>query len=209
MSPRIGALLDAALEHYLELAHPRAVLPASRPWNSPACIAGEGHNAGDAPLDAIYPHADDLSLMAATVGLRLSAFVRELFDRHDIALGCMLDAVGSASAERLAVLLAARVAKALADPATRVLAYSPGYCGWHVSGQRALFRYLQPDDVGITLNSSCLMQPLKSVSGVLVAGPAGIHQFRPTFDFCDTCQDKACRDRIAWATRALIQETLT
>ncbi len=199
--PRIGALLDSALEAYLELAHPRAVLASIANLEFARVYRGEGHNARETPLEAIYPLADDLALMAATVGIRLSASVREMFDRHDVALGCMLDAVGSAAADRLTVLLAARQAEALGVPSLRVLAYSPGYCGWHVSGQRALFDYLQPDDVGITLNSSCLMQPLKSVSGVLVAGAGRIHRFRPTFDFCGTCQDTPCRERIAWASK--------
>ena len=55
--------------------------------------------------------------------------------------------------------------------AMRVLGYSPGYCGWHVSGQRALFERLPPGgDRRSRSTTSFLMQPLKSVSGVLVAG---------------------------------------
>jgi hypothetical protein len=36
---------------------------------------------------------------------------------------------------------------------------------------------------------------------VLVAGPAGIHKFRPTYSFCETCQQKQCRDRMASVLR--------
>ena len=61
-----------------------------------------------------------------------------------------------------------------------VLRYSPGYCGWHVSGQINLFNTLTPEKIGITLGESCLMNPLKSVSGVLVAGPPNIHISTPT-----------------------------
>jgi hypothetical protein len=81
--------------------------------------------------------------------------------------------------------------------AWRALAYSPGYCGWHVTGQRKLFKYLRPEEIGITLNASCLMQPLKSVSGVLVVGPGHVHKFQPTYSFCETCREKQCRERIA------------
>jgi hypothetical protein len=66
-----------------------------------------------------------------------------------------------------------------------------------VSGQRALFEFLGPEEIGITLNASCLMQPLKSISGVLVVGAGHIHRFRPTYSFCERCQEKQCRDRIA------------
>jgi hypothetical protein len=41
------------------------------------------------------------------------------------------------------------------------------------------------------------MQPLKSVSGVLVAGPGSIHDFDDDFDFCDECATRQCRERIA------------
>jgi hypothetical protein len=81
-----------------------------------------------------------------------------------------------------------------------VLPYSPGYCGWHVTGQRRLFDRLEPQRIGVTLNSSCLMQPLKSVSGVLVIGPSSIHEFDNDFDFCALCSTYQCRARIGLLT---------
>lgn len=198
---RIAALLDDALKWYLKLAEPRAVIADIAIPDFARVYAGDGHNAHETPLERIYPQATGLALMSATVGPRLTVEVRDLFDRRDVALGCMLDAVGSAAADYLASLLVARYAEMQGDAAVRVLTYSPGYCGWHVSGQRALFHYLKPEDVGISLNRSCLMQPLKSVSGVLVAGPAGIHKFHPTYSFCETCQQKQCRDRMASVLR--------
>lgn len=194
---RIDSLLDAAMERYLQLAHPRAVMASVAIPEFARIYRGDGHNASEAPLERIYPRASCLALMAATVGAGLTSAVRTLFDRHDVALGCMLDAVGSAATDHLAELLAERFADMQGDGSVRVLVYSPGYCGWHVSGQRALFRYLEPDEIGLVLNTSCLMQPLKSVSGVLVGGPADVHKFRPVYPFCDECQDKQCRGRMA------------
>jgi len=77
-----------------------------------------------------------------------------------------------------------------------VLGYSPGYCGWHISGQRRLFERLGPGEIGISLNDSCLMRPLKSVSGVLVAGAAPIHRFRPEFTCCAECATRLCVPRM-------------
>ncbi|UCE26659.1 MAG: hypothetical protein JSW52_09965, partial [Candidatus Coatesbacteria bacterium] len=82
------------------------------------------------------------------------------------------------------------------SPESGVLRYSPGYCGWDISGQKKLFEYLKPNDVGITLRESYLMEPLKSVSGVIVAGPAEIHDFELNYPFCRDCVTKFCRDRI-------------
>ena len=64
-------------------------------------------------------------------------------------------------------------------------------------GQRNLFARLGPGAIGVTLNDSCLMTPIKSVSGVLVAGAGEIHRFRPDFDFCDECKTRACGVRMA------------
>lgn len=199
---RIDILLDKAIERYRTLAEPRAVMAEISIDDFAHVFAGDGYNAADTPLAAIYPHARALALMAATVGFPVSAAVLDLFDQRDIALGCMLDSVASAAADRLADLLAGQLAATDSGGTLSVLPYSPGYCGWHVSGQRALFRYLDPDDIGVRLNTSCLMQPLKSVSGVLVGGPAEIHKFRPTYAFCDPCAEKHCRERMASVLRA-------
>jgi hypothetical protein len=118
--------------------------------------------------------------------------------RPDI-LAAMLDAVASGAADRLTQLLAARFPAAPdgGDGRGRVtLGYSPGYCGWHVSGQRALFAYLGADAIGVTVNESCLMHPLKSVSGVLAAGPPGIHRFTPGYEFCTDCRNRTCLGRL-------------
>jgi hypothetical protein len=134
------------------------------------------------------------------VGPGVSDRIRACFDRNEPALAVMLDSIASAATDRLAELLCMRRADAGALPGAArggTLPYSPGYCGWHVSGQRALFAYLQPSAIGITLLPSFLMEPLKSVSGVLVTGPAAIHRFPPDYPFCGDCADRPCRARIA------------
>lgn len=82
------------------------------------------------------------------------------------------------------------------DTSAATMLFSPGYCGWHVSGQKRLFESLRPDEIGIELSESFLMQPLKSVSGVIVVGPREIFDFDDAFSFCDECSTHSCRDRI-------------
>ncbi|MCX6843389.1 MAG: hypothetical protein NTX53_14035 [candidate division WOR-3 bacterium] len=80
---------------------------------------------------------------------------------------------------------------------TVFLRYSPGYCGWDITGQRQLFQALRPEEIGITLRESCLMEPLKSISGVLVAARPEVHRFDNTYPFCSACTTQTCRSRIA------------
>jgi len=51
--------------------------------------------------------------------------------------------------------------------------------------------------VGISLTPTCLMEPLKSISGVIIAGAKEIFEFEDNFPFCDTCVDRSCRTRLA------------
>jgi len=162
---------------------------------------GEGRNEPITPVGGIFPQADDLALFAVTLGPRISAEIDDRFRVRDVALASMLDAVASAAADRTAEMLQNRYEASLAPRDRRerrrgVLRYSPGYCGWHVSGQRKLFDYLRPERIGLSLRASFLMEPLKSVSGVFVAGPREIHEFPDAYNFCSGCDTHGCRERI-------------
>jgi cobalamin-dependent methionine synthase I len=165
-------------------------------------FAGEGQNALPAPLPAIVAEAEGLALFAATVGEPVSQKIPELFKENDPATACMLDGIASERTEMAADLLAKEfgdtlLRRGIPESNTAVLPYSPGYCGWHITGQRKLFAFLEPGQIGISLGESCLMAPIKSVSGVLVAGNPNIHDFDNDFDFCLDCQGWECRSRIA------------
>jgi len=205
-SGRVRELLHSAFDLYAALATPQGVLEEIEPADFARVYQGEGRNAIESPLAEIFPSADSLALFAATTGDAVSTRPGELFEQGELALAVMLDAVASEAADGLAALLADRYSSMLTSKSrtsedTRVLPYAPGYCGWDVSGQAQLFAYLRPEEIGITLNNSFLMRPLKSVSGVLMAGPAGIHCFRPGYPFCVECKEQECLERMAFALR--------
>ncbi len=157
---------------------------------------GDGDNDSDTPLEHVVEEADSLALFAVTLGEEISDRITAHFDAGELADGYILDQVASFAADELASIAGRRfqVDNSRADLA--VLPYSPGYCGWHVSGQRALFAHLRPDEIGISLNDSCLMHPIKSVSGVLVLAPIEAHDFSPAFPCCATCTTLACQERV-------------
>lgn len=202
---RVIALADEARSVYESLVHPRGVLAEISRSEFEELYVGEGRNADPSLLPQIIGQAHHLALFAATLGEPLCQRINELFRTNDPAMGSMLDGIASFCADSAASLLGTLFLETLvdegkADAETRVLPYSPGYCGWHVSGQRKLFAYLDPGLIEIELNDSCLMSPLKSVSGVLVAGPAQIHDFDNDFEFCLDCATWDCRERIASVT---------
>ncbi|MFC2086489.1 hypothetical protein ACFLQ9_02090, partial [Bacteroidota bacterium] len=52
-----------------------------------------------------------------------------------------------------------------------------------------------PESIGISLNNQFLMIPLKSISGVLIAGKKEIHNFDNDFSFCAQCKTFSCMGR--------------
>ncbi|MEW6742495.1 MAG: vitamin B12 dependent-methionine synthase activation domain-containing protein [Planctomycetota bacterium] len=199
---RIERLFDGGVERYTALAEPRGLYAEISIADFAATYVGEGRNERETPLEAIYPRAEVLALFAVTLGAAISREISRLFVENEPALAYMLDAIASDRADQAAKLTArlfldSLVKQGAVTPLSTVLPYSPGYCGWHVSGQKRLFAFLKPEQIGITINASCLMQPLKSVSGVLVVGPEEIHDFEDAFEFCLICTTHQCRDRIA------------
>jgi hypothetical protein len=202
LSERIGALLDSAILLFTGLAQPTGVLADLSKQEFEMIYRGDGLNPHETPLEEIFPEADSLALFAATLGGLVSERISHLLAADQLALGFMLDAVASEAADQLAIVMGRHLSQRLLRERQQpkkpsVLAYSPGYCGWHLSGQDKLFQFLHPEQIGITLNTSYLMEPLKSVSGVLVAGRGEIHRFRPEFSFCGTCKTHQCLDRMA------------
>ena len=202
LSEKVRAALDEAARLERNLSEPIGVFDEVSADEFAVIFRGEGCNAPESPLAGIFPKADALAIFAVTLGPEPSERIHELCHEHELAVAYLLDALASAAADRLADRIADRYLVSLRQRGslaqeTSVLAYSPGYCGWHVSGQGRLFERLRPAEVGITLSESFLMAPLKSVSGVLVAGPPPIHEFRPDFPFCSSCATRECRTRLA------------
>ena len=194
-------IFGEAIELFQELAEPAGITAGISISLFEEVFRGEGLNEPENPVEDIYRKSSHLALFAVTLGAVLSDKVTLLFDSSDYAIGYMLDSVSSSAADRLAGLASSHLQEELAavEPAassSRVLSYSPGYCGWNISGQKKLFEVLNPQEIGITLNESCLMSPIKSVSGVLIVGPGEIHEFVNSYPFCDTCRTKSCIERM-------------
>jgi hypothetical protein len=196
----IRELMREAVEEFRKTAEPKCIMREISKSDFAKVFQGEGLNASDSPIGDIYEKADDLALFAVTMGQVLSVRIQELFDQNDFARAAMLDSCASMAADSAAGWLENYYTNYLMEHKRSahnklVFGYSPGYCGWNVSAQRKLFKCLQPEKIGITLNDSCLMTPLKSVSGVLIHGDRMIHEFRNGFSFCDACRTQPCLER--------------
>jgi hypothetical protein len=206
VSERVDTLVEEARELYEALSRPVGIIADISADEFLAVYEGDGRNSVPSPLPGIIANAGHLALFAATLGEPLGRKIDELFRDNDAALGCVLDGIASQRADSAADLLGQAFRESLpesdeSDSVPAVLPYSPGYCGWHLTGQRKLFEFLDPGLIDIELSSSCLMSPIKSVSGVLVAGLPATHAFSNDFEFCLDCTTWDCRERIASTAR--------
>jgi hypothetical protein len=198
---RTVKLADEAISTFVPSCEAVGVIGEISEAEFASVYEGEGRNETATPLKEIFPLADNLALFAITVGETISGEIEALFEEGDFALAAMLDTVASEATEIAGTMAERWYLQFLAGERRNfgesvVLRYSPGYCGWHVSGQRRLFEFLRPKEVGITLTESYLMQPLKSISGVMVVGRKEIHDFEMSYPFCENCRTKDCRSRI-------------
>ncbi len=197
----IISIFEDAVNVFEEKAKPVAIMKEVTVNEFDNIFEGERKNEDQTPLEHIYPDANNLFLFALTVGSEIVETINDLFNKKDFAPGAMLDSVASMAADKsveiLETLLYNNLSKRnLIKNGCLVLGYSPGYCGWDLSGQKKLFQQLNPGEIGITINESFLMSPLKSVSGVLVHGDKEIHVFESSFTFCSYCKNQTCHDRI-------------
>jgi hypothetical protein len=195
LDQRTGRLIEKAIDRFATLAEPAGLVMTIDKDTFDRVYHGEGMNEPQTPLDEIAPRAESLALYAVTVGAPVCREISRLFENNDFADGAALDAAASEGAELAAEEIEKEYASTVSGGVT--MAFSPGYCGWHVSAQRKLFDVLRPSDVNITLTSTCLMEPLKSVSGVIMAGSREVFNFEDDYAFCDDCTDRSCRARIA------------
>jgi hypothetical protein len=197
---RTGALAAEALDLYRDAANPAGVMMDLTGEEFAEVFAGEGRNEPESPVGPIGRAATHRALFACTIGEAVCRAIAQLFSRNDFALGSMLDAAASCGADLAAAAIEAEYRAGLAGRGLlhahdATLRFSPGYCGWHLSAQRRLFALLRPGEIGIALNESCLMAPLKSVTGVILGGRRDIFLFEDTFPFCRDCADHSCRER--------------
>jgi len=194
-------LLEEALKIFSNSAVPKNLYQEVSTSEFEEIFHWSGKNDPDTPLQHIFPRAYKLILFAITMGNEVSTKIIDFFNDNDFALGALLDSVASIAAANATEVLEEHFAKGKPEnintfPDYAVLSYSPGYCGWHISGQEKLFQFLRPEQIGIRLNASFLMTPIKSVTGILVGGKKEIHFFKSNYPFCSYCKDHSCIERM-------------
>lgn len=106
-----------------------------------------------------------------TIGEKLPDYSRILMEQGDIMEGYVVDVAGNLIVERAMDRIQMIMEKDLAEAGLKITnRYSPGYCEWDIAEQEKLFSLFPNGFLGVHLTESCLMQPIKTVSGVIGIG---------------------------------------
>lgn len=199
LTDELDGSIDAAMSRCLAVAHPRGV---TRVFEVAGRCAGEDgvprvELAGTALVlegTAIARHLEGavaVGVLAVTAGMGVDAELRRL-SLTDRPAQLVFDAAGTTLVERAAdVAEAGLVAQAAERGLFCNTRFSPGYEGFPLATQPVLLAALDAGrQLGITLSSSLLMSPTKSVTavvGMFPEPPAGMRASCsgcPCLDFC-------------------------
>lgn len=129
--------------------------------------------------------SDSAALFICTAGEEIGKRSKNAMKERDFLKGYIYDLVGSEIAEGAADLMQNALEKHLSLSGLKITnRYSPGYCGWDVAEQHKLFQLMPDNSCGISLTDSALMEPIKSVSGIIGIG-ANVKTHSYTCQICD------------------------
>ena len=154
------------------------------------CIQAGEHklNVGKAVCNELRG-AERLAFVVCTAGKTISTKSVNLLHGKDPVLGYVYDVLGTFITEAAGNLMQSFLKKEIERNGDQLTnRYSPGYCQWPVFDQHKLFSFLSENSCGISLNSSALMNPVKSISGIIGIGKDV--QFNPYS--CTLCSSKGC-----------------
>lgn len=133
--------------------------------------------------------SDSAAIFLCTAGEEIGIRSRKAMQERDFLRGYIYDVVGSEIVEAAADLMQKELEKAAISTGKKITnRYSPGYCGWDVAEQHKLFQLVPYNYCGIRLTPSALMDPVKSVSGIIGIG----EKVKSNPYTCNLCDLKDC-----------------
>jgi hypothetical protein len=129
------------------------------------------------------------ALFMCSSGEEIGKLSRQAMKKGDMLEGYILDVIGSEVVEAVADLVQSEIEMKAASEGMKITnRFSPGYCGWDVSEQHKIFHLLPGIWCGVRLSPSALMDPEKSVTGIIGLGKEV--KFLPYT--CKLCDMKDC-----------------
>jgi hypothetical protein len=136
--------------------------------------------------------SDSIAVFLCTAGKEIGVVSRKMMNDGDLLKGYIYDFIGTAIVDAAADYLHGKLAAVMKEEGQKITnRYMPGHCKWNVSEQEMLFSLIPDNYCGIRLTDSFLMDPVKSISGIIGIG----ENVRYNPNTCDLCDFKNCAFR--------------
>lgn len=191
-SPRALRMLSKMIPQLVEAAEPKVLLRGYMAERRRDGIVLNNTRFQGKRLSLAFRSCPYGIAYAMTLGPAVDRLIEDARARRETA-GYVCDQAASRLAEYAAEQVSTLVRRELPTPLGASERYSPGYCDWHLSEQRKLFALLPPHPLGIHVSRSGLMNPRKSISGVMGVGPAFVTQIYG--NACLDCLHSTCQHR--------------
>ncbi|MDR1880936.1 MAG: hypothetical protein LBQ78_08390 [Tannerellaceae bacterium] len=114
--------------------------------------------------------SSQIAAFVCTAGVGIEQYSRAMLAANEPLKGFIADILGGAVVEAATDKIQKELSHNMKAKGLKITnRYSPGYCGWQTVEQHKLFAQL-PSNLGVRLTDSALMQPMKSVSGIIGIG---------------------------------------
>ena len=168
------------LKKYAEIAIVYKVCDIKSRGENEVILEGDLNLSGQMPPKILKD-----STQLVTCLITLQGFTEAAQQSEDIMIEYFLDSWGSAYVECAQAWLGKHIKEELKKAGfKRTHLWSPGQHRFDLINQRTLFDILKPEDVGCTLNESCLMIPVKSGSGIWGIIDKDVENVLLPCDFC-------------------------
>jgi hypothetical protein len=138
--------------------------------------------------------AEKLVVMCSTIGSALERKVRELSEAGDMLNSYLLDIYGAVAVGLLMRSLYQRIKQEDYAGFGITVYLEPGQLDWKISDQRVLFQLISPEQIGVSLNESFVMKPVKTTTGVF--GIGDMDKVKKGVFACEVCpKRKTCSFR--------------
>ncbi|MBR2215733.1 MAG: methionine synthase [Selenomonadaceae bacterium] len=188
------SLLEEAAANVLLLATPRGT------WQEYDydCAAGVVRDASPfaLPGEKIRRHlsgCEKVIILAATVGEAVEEAITAKFEGGDYTLSLLMDAAATAAVEQVADALEKAVSPRIkAQGYFTRWRFSPGYGDFPLEAQPEILRLSRAADICLSLSSSLMLMPRKSISAVLGLYREGTLPNDTLPQGCGSCGQKNC-----------------
>lgn len=168
---KISNLINHLIEEGKQLSEPKAIYAdylVSSVGEHSVVLEGSGFDIlGKSAAHHLW-NAKKVTLFIATIGPKVERRINDLTKDGNITNAAILDAVGSAAVESVVNFINEQTDTRAREAGFKIInRFSPGYGDWELKEQKRLLHQLNASQIGVALTDAHLMQPEKSVSGVI------------------------------------------